>query len=553
MKKQSYLTAPTFAPELEDKFSGFTEKRARPVVAFIYWIGGILPLVFMLSDYFNDAYRFDELLLTRSIYMVFWATITFATLSKWRLLTLTQSMLLYVAVGMCYVPYLNMIVGERYVQVVPTALFYLFGIVISQLGAKMALKAGLISCVMPTLLLLAFDKFNQAERNIVFLMFVWGIATWVASLILEKINRRLFLYEHDLDQANRHNQELREKEAQANRFKSDFLAQMSHEIRTPLTAILGYAESYFSEGLSRETKDGTVRTIRQNGEHILTLVNDILDLSKIEAGKLQIEKLNTNWLNVIEQVQQMQAEQAYKKGLEFNLDYHYPLPTEIITDPTRLKQILINLTSNAIKFTAHGSVNLAVSYSREQNTLLFILKDSGIGMSNTMLTGLFKPYHQGDISVRRNYGGTGLGLYICKQLVEKLGGEIKVRSTEGQGSTFTFSIKAEQTASSELIYQSEGQSQKPNHEASMGLKVQLAGHVLIAEDNTDNRKLITLKLEQLGLQVTQAEHGEQAVEKALLNDFDLILMDIQMPVMSGEEAIEIIRASDGDIPCRINR
>ncbi|WP_111978634.1 hybrid sensor histidine kinase/response regulator [Algibacillus agarilyticus] len=548
MKTQKHFSQLKFEDDLEQQFWINAESKARPLVAFIYWIGGILPLIFMLNDYFNAEARFNELFITRSVYMCFWAAITFATLSKWRFISLSHSMLIYISVGMLYVPYLNAIVSERPELVVPSVLFYLFGIVICQLGARLALYAGLASCVVPSILFISHNQLNKNEINIIFMLAIWSIATWVASLILERINRRLFLYEHDLNHVNKINQDLLKKEAQANRFKSEFLAQMSHEIRTPLTAILGYAESYFSDNLSKETKESTVKTIHKNGEHLLSLVNDILDLSKIEAGKLQLESIDSEWLSIAEQVQETQQNSLAHKDVCFNLSYQYPLPSHIQTDPTRLKQILFNLTTNAIKFTPKGQINLDISYDNEHKKILFVLKDSGIGMSQQVCDNLFKAYQQADSSINRTYGGTGLGLYISKQLIELLGGSIRVESIPKQGTIFYFSIAAHLSQQhTQITNATENKSNEiPNSLPSNNSN--FIGHVLVAEDNIDNRKLIKLKLEQIGLTVSTAEQGEQAVEKALLEDFDLILMDIQMPIMSGEEALKIIKATDADIP-----
>ncbi|NTS76548.1 response regulator [Catenovulum sp. SM1970] len=541
----SLLSPIKFKEPEERKYKRHIENRARPIVAFVYWLGGLLPLIFLLSDYFNHPEQFDHLVQVRSIYLVFWGLMTFLTISRWRFFSLRQSLLIYVSVGIFYIIFLNVIMLERHMQVVPSALFFLFGIVICQLGSKLSLLAGVACSAIPIVTLAYFDRFGDVERTVILMLIIWSVATWLSSIILEKVNRRLFLYEQDINLANKEKQQLLEREFESNRFKREFLANMSHEIRTPLTAIMGYADSYFQDNQSRETKEGIVKTIYHNGEHLLTLVNDILDLSKIEAGKFEIDSKQCELFELLKDVETMQTVIAGGKGLNLQLHYHFPLPTHIQTDPTRLKQVLINLCTNAIKFTDKGSVDVDICYQAEYDELEFTVRDTGIGMSEEMQQALFKPYSQASTTFKRNSGGTGLGLFISKQLVEKMGGNFDVHSKVDEGSSFHFQIKAQADETNLVMCMPEIAVNPKNQQKRA---IQLQGKVLLAEDHTDNRQLILMHLQQLGLEVDQVCNGAEAVEHAIVNEYDLILMDIQMPVMSGEQATSIIRQTDSDTP-----
>lgn len=534
-----------FTKEQEKEFAAFIDKRARPILIFVYLFGGLIPLLFLLSDYFNFPEQFEQLAQVRASYLVFWVVLTTLTFSQWRLLSLNHSLLIYTTVGMVLITYNNVILIDRQMMLVPSALFFLFGIVISQTGARVALQSTAIAFIVPIVIIGIYDDFGKAERAMLTVLSTWAIAIWLASSILEKVNRRLFKYERAIHEAGKIKAAMLEQEAKANRFKSEFLANMSHEIRTPLTAIMGYAESYFDKDLSRETKDSAVNTIHSNGEHLLTLVNDILDLSKIEAGMLEVEIIDSELFVLVEQVASIQRVVANAKGLEFEVRYQFPLPNKLQTDPTRLRQILLNLLSNAVKFTEQGKIILSVGYLVEPELLIVEIEDTGIGMDKATSDGLFQAYAQADASYRRVYGGTGLGLYISKQLVEKLGGSISVDSEPNRGSCFAFQIYAPLTEMTHMLDQAPDTTMKTGPQGS---KVKLNGHVLLADDHDDNRRLIGFRLKQLGLSVDQVENGEQAVERALLGEYDLILMDIQMPIMNGEAATEMIRHTDQETP-----
>ena len=327
--------------------------------------------------------------------------------------------------------------------------------------------------------------------------------------------------------------------------KSQFMANMSHEIRTPLGALLGFAELLVDPRLSEGDRLNYALIIRRNGEHLLSLINDILDLSKIEAGKLSIELLECSLSQLLIDIAALMRVRASEKGLAFSVDFLSSVPGRILSDPTRLRQILLNLLGNAIKFTENGSVRLILSYDADPPSLAFTVVDTGIGMSPEQLSRMFQPFEQADLSMTRRFGGTGLGLAICKPLAEALGGSLTVESTEGVGSIFMLKLAIETTADSPWI-QSLDAASAEDKLGHIAVPERLAGVVLLAEDGTDNQLFVSTVLSRRGLAVVLAENGQIASERALSawrsgQPFDLILMDMQMPVLDGYSATTYLR------------
>lgn len=329
----------------------------------------------------------------------------------------------------------------------------------------------------------------------------------------------------------------------ANKAKSAFLANMSHEIRTPLTAIIGFAEELLRNRQHSASQHDSLSTILNNGRHLLHVINEILDLSKIESDKLSVEMLPTNLLDVLDDVATTLRFQAESKGLKFAINFHFPLPGQINTDPMRLRQILFNLTSNAIKFTESGHVFVTVAFSPETEKLSFTIVDSGIGIAQDKLKQLFTPFTQADSSTTRRFGGTGLGLYISKQLLEMLGGQIRIESISGLGTKVNFDISTGHIGQSELIHEIRPQTHKPVQLPAPQAQAALQGKILLVDDSKDNQKLIKLLLSSSAVDIVTADNGRQAVELALSADYDLVLMDIQMPIMDGMEATKMLRAA----------
>lgn len=542
----SFLQQQTFSPDNEAKYQAHMNERVRPVVAYVYAIGGIIPLAFLILSYFVSTENFTTVAPARGCYLLAWLSITWATFTHRPLFSLKTSLVIYTFVGVLFTTYLNIFLTQNYLFVVPTVLMFLIGIVISQMGSSVQLIAGLISFIVPLLLLQAKPEISNVDISVLVLLLVWATIAWIASIILEQVNRRLFCYEQALAETSEQKQKLLEKEAQSNHFKSQFLANMSHEIRTPLTSIIGYSESYLSADSQQLKCDHVLPTIYANSKHLLNIANDILDLSKIEAGKLDVENRETDLINWLDKLTQNQHSLAQQKGLNFTVSYSFPLPDKVITDGTRLYQILLNLTNNAIKFTAQGGVHVRVTYFKPESQLSIKIKDTGMGMSQTVVNNLFHAFNQADNSHSRRFGGTGLGLYISKELITKLGGDIYVSSEEGIGSEFSFTIRAPISPMATWVNQLPNAIIETNQEPEKCEK--FTGRVLLAEDHLDNSRLIRQRLVQLGIEVCLVHNGEQAVEKALLNDFDLILMDIQMPIMDGMQATGLIRRNDKDTP-----
>lgn len=357
-----------------------------------------------------------------------------------------------------------------------------------------------------------------------------------------------------LDEASRSAEELKlakERAETASKAKSEFLANMSHEIRTPMTAILGYVDvlSEMGEEFDAEMAADAISTIRRNGEHLLSIINDILDLSKIEAGQLKLEKIECSPQQLVTDVAELMRARIEAKGLALVIETTQELPTQFSTDPTRLRQVLLNLVGNAAKFTQQGSVTIRLS-QLDENRLRFEVADTGIGMTAEQTARLFVPFQQADNSMTRRFGGTGLGLAICRRLMHKMGGSISLESVPGVGSTFRVDLPLMPTAAAyETLNQSSIErpapaSARPSEGALHGVRV------LLVDDGLDNQKLIGLILRKVGATVSVCSNGEEAVDFATdhSNEIDVILMDMQMPVMDGITATRTLIAQGCTLP-----
>ncbi|WP_413205758.1 PAS domain S-box protein [Rhodospirillum sp. A1_3_36] len=333
----------------------------------------------------------------------------------------------------------------------------------------------------------------------------------------------------------------RDEAERANEAKSRFLAMMSHELRTPVTGVLGMAELLLASPLEPKQQNWT-RILKRSGDILLTLLNDILDVSKIEADCLVLERIDFDPRTVLAEVVELLENTAHEKNVTLTWTLSEDVPPILLGDPTRLGQILFNLIGNGIKFTPYGSVQIDVTYltTDEQNTdrLHVRVSDTGIGMTAEEIERLFRPFSQAETSTVRRFGGTGLGLAISKSLIEKMEGTIGCESTKGEGSTFWFTIATTPGSVDSL-------PQTALHHHPISFREARSLHVLVAEDNEVNRALLKDVLEMKGHSAIVVENGELAVEAAARESFDLILMDLQMPVMDGLEAARLIRAGDG--------
>lgn len=346
----------------------------------------------------------------------------------------------------------------------------------------------------------------------------------------------------------------------ADRAKSEFLANMSHEIRTPLTAILGYTdllrENCSPSGQAMSISQGdALETIHRNGEHLLQVINDILDLSKIEAGRLDVDWCFASPRQIVADVITLFEARAAAKDLRLESRCDAEVPHAIETDPTRLRQVLVNIVGNAIKFTEIGSVRIDAKWiiaGTGAGRIEFAIRDSGIGMTPHEINRLFRPFTQADGSTTRRFGGTGLGLAICRRLVEMMGGTIQVTSEPGQGSCFTVSLPIVRTrfhSTKDKLAEGKDRRLLEGPASRIADEESLVGYrILLADDSTDNQRLIRHLLQAAGAEVALVDNGQSAVDLALEelgqgSAFDLVLMDMQMPILDGYEATSRLRAA----------
>ncbi len=354
----------------------------------------------------------------------------------------------------------------------------------------------------------------------------------------------------DRDARSRIEQELRTASRaaeSASRAKSMFLANMSHEIRTPMNGILGMSELLLATPLTG-TQNDHVRTIYSSAESLLRVLSDVLDFSKIEVGKLEIERVDFDLISLVDEIMRTTGKQAETKGLAIHCEIDGDIAPLVYGDPVRIRQILLNMVNNAVKFTNQGEVLVHVqklpddavdaAHPLSEHMYEFKVTDTGIGIDPGNTTRLFEAFSQLDESSSRKYGGTGLGLAIARQLVERMGGTIGVHSNRGRGSTFWFRLPLRP---SQVALRAEDLAPDDVPET-------LSGTVLLVEDNAVNREVAHRMLERIGLEVVVAEDGAEAVALERVRRFDLILMDCQMPMMDGYEATRYIRARESTLP-----
>ena len=516
-------------PEIEEDWKKESKERFLPFMKMAMIGGMMLAPSFVIWDYIISPETFWTLFSIRVSLFLAW----FVVLG---ILYLPQAVKYSMVLG-CIAPLISITgigiilanIDNGFVIGLAGAVFQFLFIIILPSFLTLVVTATLMVLSIEAIMIYAqvpLDVFINAN----FFISAGMLGSIIVGSVLIYSQRKSFLLEKGLLHA-------KQEAEHANSAKSSFLATMSHEVRTPLNGVLGIVSLLDDTQLDSKQR-GFVETIRYSGEALLTILNDILDFSRLEANKLNIEYVEFDISKLVTSVTDLMQSRASEKGIFLQNFISIDIPEYVVCDPTRLRQVLINLISNAIKFTDDGEIRIKVINLFEEGDecrLRFEIQDSGIGIAQEIQDNLFEEFTQADSTISRKYGGTGLGLSICKKIVELLKGKIGVTSKEGEGSTFWFEIPMEVVDYDPMLH-------RGMYEATDVYRTTEPMNILLAEDNKVNQQVAIGLLEKLKHTVTLAENGQEAVDLCREKDFDIILMDMQMPVMDGLEASREIKA-----------
>ncbi len=420
------------------------------------------------------------------------------------------------------------------------------------------LSPAMLLCAITGWCFIAYDfphpRFIHWLTNISFTSLLGFVITWqrvrmMRKIELEKSNvkeahKSVLRQSLMLRQQSKKLVAARDQAMESSKAKSDFLANISHEIRTPMNAVLVYTNILLESGLNDDQYKHT-QTIHTSAYNLMTIINSILDFSEIEKKRLDFEVIDFDLMGVMNKINRQTRLAANKKGLVYECEIADDVPCRLSGDPSRLRQVLANLTNNAVKFTSKGKISVHVSLESKNTgkvTLRFSVMDTGIGILKKNLDMLFDPFTQADTSTTRRYGGTGLGLSISKRIVEMMGGEIKVESKEGKGSAFKFTAAFTVPETSSTCV-----TDPPPPALSLPFEKRKEVSILVVEDNEINQEVVLSILEKLGFTADAVANGVEAVSSLEATKFDIVLMDVQMPEMDGYEATRIIRSPDSRV------